>query len=130
MEDAGRRMKRDIALDLVETYIESWKAQALERFLHGLCEDVVVEECDGAVHQGIDEARCWFIEWHEAPIRGRVTEWRVSRFLFDEKRDIATLEWAFACDCHGRASSFRGASVITFREDKIHRIAEYRMDTC
>jgi ketosteroid isomerase-like protein len=116
------------AARLVEEYLGSWMNQDLERFLSTLSDDVVIVECDSTAYRGVDQACQWFTDWHAGPVNGRVADWEILRVLFDEANGAATAERDFSRVCHGEASSFLGASVVTLDEARITRICEYRMD--
>lgn len=121
-------MNRERAARLIEEYFGGWMNQDLEPFLSTLSDDVVIVECDGTAYRGVDQARRWFADWHAGPVNGRVTDWEILGILFDEANGVAAVEWDFGCVCHGEASSFLEASVITLDETKIVRIHEHRMD--
>ena len=121
-------MNREQATGTIKAYFDSWLNRDIELFLSTLSDDVVIVECDSTTYRGIDRAHRWFSDWHAHPVNGRVTDWEILQILFDEANGVATVEWDFSCTCRGETSSFLGASMTTFAEGKIARVAEYRMD--
>ena len=110
-------------LQLIETYVDAWATQNLDRFLSTLADGVMVIECDGSAVRGLDEARAWFESWHTEPIGGRVARWKIGRFLCDE-----STEAEFGCTCYGAEAAFHGASVVVFEDGRIARVHEYKRE--
>ena len=121
-------MERREAEELVRGYVQAWVSRDLDQLLDTLSEDIEVIESDGSLYRGIHEVRTWFETWHADPIRGRVTRWTITRFLYDETEGVATAEWGFGCACYGVPAAFHGASIVTFSAGKIACIHECRRE--
>jgi ketosteroid isomerase-like protein len=105
-------MDRQLATQLVEQYLQSWRTQDLALFLSTLSQDATIVECYGPIYQGTKEVQQWFTEWHASPIEGKVTHWKMTNLIFDERKMMAAVEWDFGCVCEGNWDSFLGASMF------------------
>jgi len=127
--DERMSMNRVEARQPIETYVDAWATQNVDRFLSALADGVIVIECDGSAVRGLDEARAWFESLHAEPIGGRVTRWKIGRFLCDESTEAAAIEWEFGCTCYGAEAAFHGVSVVVFEAGRIARIHEYKRES-
>jgi len=121
-------MNKNTADRLIKQYFQSWLQQDLSLFLSTLSPEVMVIECYGPVYCGHDEARAWFVDWHNRPEKGKLTRWDIFNILYDEALNMAAVEWDFECIYDANLGSFLGASLVHFDDTKITRIQEYKME--
>jgi ketosteroid isomerase-like protein len=121
-------MNRSTAEMLIKQYFQSWLQQDVSLFLSTLSSNVKVMECYGPVYDGIDETERWFNHWHTRPERGKVTRWEILQLTYDERQEIAAVEWDFECVYDGKVGAFLGASLFRFEDTKIASIREYKME--
>lgn len=121
-------MDRNTAEALIRQYFQSWLEQDIALFLSTLSPDIRVAECYGPIYCGADEVTYWFSNWHICHGKGKVTRWDILTLLYDERQEMAAVEWDFECIYDGNLDSFLGASVFRFNEDRIACIHEYKME--
>lgn len=121
-------MNKYLANRLIYKYFESWVDQDLAVFLSTLSTDVSIIECYGPMYLGIQEAREWFVDWHNRPEKGQVTRWEILNILYDDLLQLAAIEWEFECFYDGQPAGFPGVSLIYFDDTQIKRIQEYKME--
>ena len=115
-------MDNELARQLVDDYIEGWVQSDASRILASLTDDCSVVESHGPTYYGTEQIKKWIDEWYQT---GKVDKWNIDSFFFDQ--DTAFFEWSFTCTINGKTDSIDGASIVQFKNDKIHHVHEYRM---
>jgi hypothetical protein len=116
-------MDRHLAYELVQSYVEGWKNNDLERITGVLALGCIVIESHGPTYRGADVIKKWIEGWIEDG--STVDRWDITSFYF--VNGAATFEWDFACTVSGKHYSLSGASIVKFDSRKITAIHEYRM---
>ena len=56
-------MNAEIARQVVQQYIDGWKANSVEKITMSLTEDCVVLESHGPTYRGVEQIRQWMEFW-------------------------------------------------------------------
>src|SRR3989344_5459582 len=115
-------MSEERARELVEIYIEGWRKNDKTKILKPLATHCFITESHGPTYRGVKLIEKWIDEWYQT---GTVKKWDIDSFFFT--KDTAFFEWSFTCMIGGKTDSIDGASVVQFKNNKIHHIHEYRM---
>lgn len=118
-------MEKEAAKKLIEKYIKAWKEKDFKMLLSVLHEQAEVRESTGAVYQGKETLEKWFISWNQGT--NKVIYWEINSFGFDEKREVAFIEWKFKCSYENKEYEFEGSSIVYFKDNLIFGINEYEM---
>ena len=92
-------MNRKTATTLIEQYFQSWIQQDIGLFLSTLSPSIIVQECYGPVYVGTEEVRRWFVEWHTGDGKGKVTDWKILKILYDESQNMAFCSVRILFEC-------------------------------
>jgi len=118
-------MEEEIAKELIEKYTKAWKEKDLKMLLSVLHDRIEIRESTGAVYHGKKTLEKWFTSWNQGT--NKVIYWEINSFGFDEKREVAFIEWKFKCSYENKEYEFEGSSIVYFKDELISRINEYEM---
>ncbi len=105
---------------LLNQYVEGWISSRIEPMLNTLTNDCVITECYGPVYKGHDRVRQRMETWFA--FGGRVLQWDILSCVGG--KNSAALEWMFRCWWQECESSFDGASIVWFGDEKIKVLRE------
>jgi hypothetical protein len=106
----------------IQTYIDGWKENNLEKILSSLAKGCKIIESHGPTYNGIDQVKKWVEVWLKA--NGVVRRWDVASLYIIEGG--AVFEWIFECFVDGKDYYLEGISVVVFENGKIKYLREYR----
>jgi hypothetical protein len=107
---------------LIETYVDGWRNNDLEKIINTLSPDCLIIESHGPAYRGIGHVREWIKSWiHE---RSTVERWDITSFISFESS--AVFEWGFECTAGGEHYHLDGISIVELGDDKIIAMREYR----
>lgn len=115
-------MDQQPALDLINAYVDGWRANDLTRILDTLTEDCLIIESHGPTYRGREHVRLWVTTWFAAG--QTIDRWDVTSVVVGEDR--AAFEWTFMCSGGWGTASFDGATVVRFEQGRIASLREYR----
>ncbi len=115
----------NLALDLVQQYMNGWKQNNLSLITSCLTKNCIVIESHGPTYHGIEAIERWFKLWMGA--KSSIIYWSLHDFYFCENKSAVFVEWDFACTSSDTKYSFSGCSLYKILNGKIDFIQEYRM---
>lgn len=118
-------MNRNQVTSIVNDYFESWVKKDIGMFSNVIHDAVIVRECTGAVMEGKEELVKWFTHWNQS--NNKVDYWTIKEIGFDERRNVAFVEWTFKCIYDATEYVWDGASIVYFKESLIIELNEYEM---
>ncbi|MCC2645391.1 MAG: putative cytosolic protein [Burkholderiales bacterium] len=120
-------MGKNIALNLLETYIAGWKQNDINAIIEPLHNEVIVIESHGPKYIGVSSIELWFKMWKKAD--SYVKKWDILSSRYCEDSRSLFCEWDFECVSLNKVYAMLGISVVQFRENKISFLHEYKMST-
>ncbi len=119
-------MDKNLAFAMIDNYFRSWLEQDKELFLSQLHNDIVVRECTGDMYINKDISSKWFEGWN---VEGnKVLRWDILGRYYDYMNQVGVVEWIFKCIYEYKDYSFKGSSIVAFKDNLIVKINEYQMD--
>jgi hypothetical protein len=109
--------------ELVQRYVDGWKENDDEKILGTITPDCVIIESHGPVYRGREEASAWINDWIRKG--SLVNRWNITSF-YEIPPDKAVFEWMFECTVKGILHAIEGISIVSFKENKIGYMREYR----
>lgn len=118
--------KRKKAEGLIRNYFNGWVLQDFEKIKQCIHCDAEVSECYGPVYFGMEQIHKWFFQWHKNG--GKIIRWDIADIYYDQKKSCASVTWYFECHYDQKTHSFYGCSILNFKDEKIIKIKEYKME--
>ena len=116
--------QKKLATNLIQQYVNGWKANRIELIIDNLHDNCVVIESHGPMYSGITDIKKWFDSWLVA--KGVVTKWDILSYYYAEDH-VVFFEWDFSCTVHNKQYALPGMTLVKFAEQKIILLHEYRM---
>lgn len=110
---------------LIQTYIDGWKENNIEKILRPLINNCIIIESHGPTYHGKQQIKQWFEFWEKE--KGKVLHWDITSFFFIEKENTVFFEWDFSCNVRNTDYHLPGISIVKIVNNKISYIHEYRM---
>ncbi|MCC2626287.1 MAG: putative cytosolic protein [Burkholderiales bacterium] len=125
LKKEGKAMEKDIALNLLETYIAGWKQNDINAIIEPLHNEVIVIESHGPKYIGVSSVELWFYMWKKAD--SYIKKWDILSSNYCQDSQTLFCEWDFECMSLNKVYAFLGISVVQFKERKISSLHEYKM---
>lgn len=114
-------MEVNQAESIFKQYVSGWRSADFDTVLGTLTKDCVITECYGPIYRGQGMVRLWLEKWLGEG--NRVLQWDINSFVLGQ--EAAAVEWKFKCLWQRAETTFDGASIIQFKNEKIHTMREY-----
>ena len=114
-------MHEATAHQLIQSYVQGWRATNRELILSTLDLDCVIIESYGPTYRGRDMIARWIDSWF-AP-GNIVTRWDITSFFATD--EACFFEWTFECRYAGDLDGFEGAPLVRVNQGKILHLREY-----
>jgi hypothetical protein len=107
---------------LVTAYVNGWITNNLAQILETLTTDCLIIESHGPTYRGHELVRAWITSWFDEG--GRIHRWDITSLYSND--DAVAFEWVFECSGSWGHSTFEGATIVRFENERISYLREYR----
>ncbi|KKP61558.1 MAG: putative cytosolic protein [Candidatus Levybacteria bacterium GW2011_GWA2_37_36] len=108
---------------IIQTYVDGWKENNINKILKALTNSCVIVESHGPTYHGTDDVKDWVNSWKKDGYK--VNRWDIISFLYSKNTTV--FEWVFEFSSDKTEKrTIEGITIAKFKDKKIVYLREYR----